>query len=96
MKNEFLITFSKPYEFEGKEFKEVDLSGVKELKVKDLGQIDMQFASGGNFAVMNEMSITYACMVAAKASSKPYEFFENLPAREGIAIKNLVVGFFYV
>jgi hypothetical protein len=44
---------------------------------------------------MNEMSIGYSCIIASKATGKPLEFFENMPANEAIKLKNKVASFFY-
>lgn len=92
---EYIVKFRKPYEFEGEEYKEIDLSGIENLTTKDLTAADKQFVTQGNVAAMNEMSVGYACIIASKAAKKPIEFFENLPANEGIKIKNIVMGFFY-
>jgi hypothetical protein len=94
-KNKYLITFKKPYNFEGTEYKDVDLSALEDLKTKDLIQADTTFVSTGNAAVMNEMSIGYNCLLASKATDKPIEFFENLPCGEGIKVKTIVQGFLY-
>ncbi len=95
MGNKYLIKFNKPYTFEGKEYTEIDISGVEELTTKDIADADREFVTMGYVAAMNEMSVPYAAVVAAKATKKPVEFFMNLPANEGIKIKNLVMGFFY-
>ncbi len=87
------ITFKKPYKFEGDEYKEVDLSGIENLSTKDLIDADKQFNTSGQMALMNEMTTGYSCIVAAKASGKPVEFFESLPAGEGLKVKNKVMGF---
>ena len=33
--------------------------------------------------------------MAARVTGKPLEFFQQLPAREAVKLKNLVVGFLY-
>lgn len=93
--NDYLIKFNKPYEFEGKEYTEVDLSGLENLKARDLSEAEKIFVSSGNVAVVNEMSVGYACIIASKATKLPIEFFEQLPAKESVKVKNVVTGFFY-
>lgn len=93
--NIYLITFKKPYMFEGAEYKEIDLAGIEDLKAKDLSDTDKLCARRGQMAAMNEMSVGYACIIASKASTQPVEFFDNLPAKEAIKLKNKVVSFFY-
>jgi hypothetical protein len=93
--NKYLVKFNKPYTFEGGEYTEVDLSGIETMTVKDLADAERQFTIQGNVAAMNEMSISYACIIASMASKKPDTFFTGLPANEGVKIKNLVMGFFF-
>ncbi|MEH7122113.1 hypothetical protein V7127_02590 [Bacillus sp. JJ1773] len=87
------IIFKKPYKFENTDYKEVDLSGLDDMKTSDLIDADVQFSTSGQFSVMNELSLGYAIIVASKASGKPVEFFEGLPATEGLKVKNVVMGF---
>ncbi|WP_404427306.1 phage tail assembly protein [Ureibacillus chungkukjangi] len=87
------VVFKKPFNFEGEEYKEVDLNGLDDLTTTDLIEADKQFSTSGQFSVMNEVTIGYAIIVAAKASKKPVEFFEKLPASEGVKVKNMVMGF---
>ena len=49
----------------------------------------------GSFSFLPEMSLEYACIIAAKASKLPIEFFKGLHPREAIKIKNKVTSFFY-
>lgn len=91
----YLITFKKPYTFEGKEYTEIDLENIENLKANDLVAADKFFASRGQMAAMNEMSVGYACIIASKATTQPLEFFENMPANEAIKLKNKVASFFY-
>lgn len=93
MKNELKIIFKNPYSFEGKEYTEVDLSEIENLSTGDLIEADKQFNASGQMALMNEMTTGYSCIIAAKATKKPVEFFENLPAGEGLKVKNKVMGF---
>jgi hypothetical protein len=92
---DFKITFNKPYKFEGAEYTEIDLSGLENLTVKDMNNADKQFFSTGNIANSTETSLVYACILASKATGKPVEFFENLPAKEGIKVKAEVVSFLF-
>lgn len=96
MANDYLIEFKNPYRFEDKEYLQIDLSGLESLTAKDLMDAEKQFAASGQVAAINEMNIGYVCIVAAKASKQPVEFFEKLPANEAIKVKNAVTGFFYL
>ncbi|TYS66372.1 phage tail assembly protein [Bacillus infantis] len=88
-----VITFKKPYPFEGKEYTEVNLSQLEQLSGEDMIETDRIFQSEGNFAPVPEMTFAYACILAARASDKPIEFFKGLPLKESVKLKNMVMGF---
>lgn len=94
-KDQFVVKFKKPYQFEGQEYKEIDLSGLQKLTAQDLVAAETQYAATGQASALTEMSIGYTCIVAATATKKPVEFFNGLPAPEIIKIKNIVTSFFY-
>ena len=87
------VIFNKPFNFEGKEYKEVDLSNIENLETSDLIEADKIFSSTGQVALMNEMATGYTCIIAARAAGLPVEFFEKLPIKEGLKVKNRVMGF---
>lgn len=93
MTKENVIKFKKSYTFEGKEIKEIDLSGLEELTASDLIEADKVFGTSGQFAVVNEMTLGYTLIVAARVTKKPIEFFNQLAARDALKIKNTVMGF---
>ncbi len=92
-----VIKFKKPYKFEGKEYTEVDLSGLDDLQASDMIAVNkyMQRTSGGVIDVMPEVSMEYACVLASKAAKLPIEFFTSLPPREAMKVKNRVMGFLF-
>lgn len=89
------IFLTKPYEFEGETFTEVDMQGICDLRGKDLVRIDKIFVSRGNNPAMTGLTLEYAELVANEVTGKPVEFFENLPSRDAIKLKNFVTHFFY-
>lgn len=93
--NQYLIKFKKPYEFEGGSYNEVDLSGLEDLTARDLSSAEKVVAASGQMPLMSEMTVAYACVICAAATKKPVEFFNELPAREAVKVKNMVTGFFY-
>ncbi|WP_088227786.1 hypothetical protein [Desulfosporosinus sp. FKB] len=93
--NEYLVEFNKTFNFEGRDYNEVDLSGLERLTTMDLARADKMFISTGQVAMMNEMSTGYVCIIASMVSNKPVEFFQALPAKEGIKIKTIISSFFY-
>ena len=92
--DDFIIRFSKPYRFEGKTYAGVDLSGLKNLKAKDLWKVNRNYRNAVNVSVLPEIDAEYTARVAAMASKLSIEFFENMPLPEATKIKAKVSGFF--
>lgn len=90
-----LVKFSKPYRFEGKTYSEVDLSGMDDLSAEDMIAADRYLTRSGSFSVMPEMTLEYACFIAARAAKQPIEFFKGLPPKDALKVKNRVTSFFY-
>lgn len=88
-----IVTFGKPYEFEGAELTEIDLSGIENLTGEDLMEADKVYSSSGQFSPVPEVTLGYTLVIAAKVTSKPVEFFNKLPAKEAIKVKNAVIAF---
>lgn len=84
--------FTKPYEFEGKEYKsiEFDLEG---LKGSDIAAAKREFNRGGNFAAVPSADSEFCAMILARVAKQPLEFFEQLPAKDYCAITQLVSNF---
>lgn len=92
-----IIKFRQPYRFEGKEYYEVDLSGMEDLTAADMIAVNriMSRTSAGIVEVMPEVSLEYACHIAARAAKLPVEFFNQLPPREAMKVKNRVTSFLF-
>lgn len=92
--NPYIITFSKPYRFEDKEYTDVDMSKLEDLSSGDLTLAEKMFTASQNISIVAELNLGYCLCVASVATGKPLEFFNKLPAREGMKIKNAVALFF--
>ena len=91
-----IIKFKKPYKFEGKEYSEIDLSGLEDLSAADMIAVNkIMNRSNPGIDVMPEVSLEYACNLAAKATKQPIEFFTNLPPKQAMKVKNRVMGFLF-
>lgn len=91
-----VISFKKPYLFEGKEYTGLDLSGLEEMTAADMIAVESQYDRRyPGINVMPEVKVGYAIMMAARAVKLPVEFFDGLPQREAIKIKNRVMGFLF-
>lgn len=93
--NKYLIKFRKPFIFEDETYKEIDLSGLEDLSARDMIQAQRMMERSGSINVLPEMSLEYACIFASKATKIPVEFFQALPPKEAIKVKNKVTNFFY-
>lgn len=91
-----VIRLKKPYQFEGKEYTEIDLSGLEELTAADMIALENQYdRKSPGINVMPEVKVGYAVMMAARAAKLPVEFFNGLPPKEAMKVKNRVMGFLF-
>lgn len=90
-----IVKLSKPYHFEDQTYTEIDLSGMDSLTAEDMIAADKFLTRSGNFTFMPEMSLEYACFIAARAAGLPIEFFKKLPPKDAVKVKNRVTSFFY-
>lgn len=88
-----VITFNKPYKFEGTEYTEIDLSGLDKLTIKDAIDIQTQLITKREVAatVLTETSTAFARMVIAKATGYPIEFFEVMPRSQSKQVQQAVM-----
>lgn len=93
--NKYLIKFRKPFVWEDNTYTEIDMSGLEDLSAKDMIQAQRTMERSGSINVLPEMSLEYACIFASKATKMPVEFFQALPPKEAIKVKNKVTNFFY-
>ena len=91
----YRVTLKKPYVFEGKSYNVIDLSGLQDIKAADMIAVNRLLNRKGNVDFLQEMTLEYALNIAAKATGKPIEFFEQLPPYAAMQIKNRVTGFLY-
>ena len=93
--NPYLVQFKKPFSFEGVTYESVDLSGLESLSAADMIAVNKTIERGGTVNVLPEMFLEYACLISARASGKPVEFFQALPPKEALKVKNKVTNFLY-
>ena len=94
---DLILRFNKPYKFDGREYTEVDLSGLEDVTagvLENVGKIVSKKAPGMNPA-LQEMSLTFCTYLAQRVAKLPLEFFTGLPAKEAIKLKALVTNFLY-
>lgn len=76
-----IVTLSKTYKFDDKEYNEINLSGLEKLTVEDAVIAIKKLTADNEQAamVMPELSTAYSDALAAKATGLPIEFFQLLP-----------------
>lgn len=88
MDNKGIYELKRHITFEGKEIKEIDLSGLEDLTGKDMRELDTQYRQKQfNPAITKEFDVLYLQMVLARATSKPIELFESLKAKDWTALE---------
>ena len=91
-----VLKLKKPYKFEGKEYTEIDLSGLEDLSAADMISVNKYLdRQSSGIQVMPEVSLEYACVLASKATKQPIEFFTGLSPKVAIKVKNRVMGFLF-
>lgn len=91
-----IVRFKKPFRFEGKEYTELDLSGMEDMTGADMIAVNkIMHRTSAGIDVMPEVSVEYAFHFAARASKLPFEFFTSLPPKEAMKVKNRVMGFLF-
>jgi len=89
------VKFKKPYVWEDDTYEGIDLSCLEDLSTTDLSAIEKKYYKLGIASFNPETTAAYAKVTAQKATGLPIEFFDQLPMREMLKIKNRVISFFY-
>ena len=79
----YIVKFKKPYRFEGRDYTEVDLSGLERLTVKDAIEVQRDLFSQQEVAasLLTETTTAFARALAVRATGRPVEFFQQMPRR---------------
>ncbi|MFQ7320044.1 MAG: phage tail assembly protein [Faecalibacterium sp.] len=78
-----VVEFKKSYKFEGKEYTELDLSGLEKLTVQDVIDAQRELTNQGDTIALGAIESTtgFAMVLATKASRKPVEMFKLMPRK---------------
>lgn len=93
--NANVVTFKKPYIFEGTTYSSVDLTPLEDASVNDLCKAQKMFTNAGNVSSLPEFEYEFICDYLSTVLKLPIEFFKGLPAQEGVKIKSLVTNNFF-
>lgn len=88
------IKFKAPYTFEGKEYTGLPLEKLENLSSEQLFEASKRFSTGEYITPRPEADPKYCCILAAIVCGVPETFFEKLPPRECIKVRNAVQSFF--
>lgn len=94
---DLVIKLSKPHKFEGNVFEVLDLTALEDATAADMKRVAKlcsKFNPGTNPATL-EMSLEYALTMAAVMTRNKLEMFDNLPAKDAMAVKGAVLGFLF-
>jgi len=100
--NIYLIKFKKPISFEGKDYAEIDLSGLEDMGATELINTQKLFkkAQGNDIAPTDatapESNVEYGFYIASKVTGLPMEFFYSLSAKNANKVKTAVLIFFNI
>lgn len=89
------IIFDKPFSFDGKEFKEIDVD-LESLTGRDVSEVKRMWAQAGNFSTVVVTDVDFCAYLGAKAAKMPYEFVEALPAKDYCRLAQSVSNFLLV
>lgn len=91
-----VMSLEKPYSFDGKEYKEIDLNGIADLSSMHDSAAENRMAREGFMVTETSFNYLYACVIASMAAKLPEDFFTGLPLYETVKLKNAVNdgGFF--
>ncbi len=92
--NKLNVKLRKTFSFEGKEYTDVDLSGLENLTGRDMEEIEKTLSRENLDTINAELTLHGTMLYAAHATGKPIEFFQALPAVDCRRIKNTVINFF--
>ncbi len=90
-----VLELDDPYQFDGAEVKEIDLSGLFDLKARDMCEIDRRMMQEGYTGGVPEVTRRYAMLTAARVNRKPWEYCDLMKARDCIRLGHMVRTFFY-
>ena len=87
-----IYVFSKPYVFEDEEVKEIEID-LESLKGSDIAAAKKEFGKDGNFSVIIATEPVFCICLAARVTKRPIEFFNDMNAKDYLAISQEIQNF---
>lgn len=90
--NPYYIEFKKPFIWEGKEYKGVDLTNILDLTARNMIDAEnyarkMNVKFNLQLGETVEQTMPYIFFLACRASNLPIEFFYDLPSKDALNVK---------
>lgn len=92
---EEIVSLSKAYQFEGREIREIDLSGLEDATAETMIKAQKVLISSNDVQILPENSLHYALIIAAECSDLPIEFYKGLSMKDATKVRNRVQSFFW-
>lgn len=86
------INLSKPFSFDGKEYTEFE-ADLDALKGTDVSAAKREWMRTGGFSAVITADLEFCVFLAARAAKLPFEFFDQLPAKDYCRIGQEVSNF---
>ena len=90
------LTLGDPFLFDGEEVTEINLEGLFDLTAGDMCAIDRQMMARGYSGPRMDTTRQYAMLAAARVNDKPWEWLDEMRARDSVLLRDMVSAFFYV
>ncbi len=90
----YVIKMSRSYHLDGKEIREVDLSGLEDLTTKDGEYIERVMSKMGYHPKDKFRDLTYTKHIAMRVTNLPIEFFNALRWKDLQAISSRISVYF--
>lgn len=90
------VKLMQPFEYDGKTYSEIDVSGLLELTAGQLCEIDRKMLQLGYTGYRPEMTRQYALFATAKANNMPDDWLYGLKGRDSARLREIVALYFFM
>ena len=92
---EDLIFDVTPFTYDGVEYKEIDLNGIRDMTAMQMFRIEKALKEEGYGTSAMWTTVQGAAMVAAAVNSKPREWLNGMKMRDAVVLMGMVSGYFF-
>ncbi len=95
MSGAYKHVFNPEFEYEGTKYGEVNFE-FGNLTGEDMVKIETEMSEQGEFTISPEVSRTFQCRLAARASGMPHQALVKVPIKDFIKVTNAARNFLFV